>query len=381
MDNQKKRILIFSTTYYPFIGGAEIAVREITNRITDIEFDLITVNLDGSQTEQETVDRTNVYRIGSGRLGKLFFPIRACLLASRLNRKHKYDAFWSIMASYAGFASLLFSYRHPKIPFILTLQEGDSKKELKAKFQFVWFLFKKIFERAHIVQAISKYLANFSQSVNTDTPVVVIPNGVDVYKFTEDVSAQAESLKKDLNKGSEDVFLVTTSRLVKKNAVRDVIVSLERLPKNVKFLVVGDGPLRLELEKGAKKSGVLERVIFVGEIAHNNILPYLKASDIFVRPSLSEGFGNSFVEAMAAGLPVIATPVGGIVDFIENGQTGLLCKVNNPESIAEQVTKLLESPDLGHDLVSNASSLVREKYDWEIIANRMKNEVFGVVLK
>ena len=285
------------------------------------------------------------------------------------------------MASYAGFASLLFSYRHPKIPFILTLQEGDSKKELKAKFQFVWFLFKKIFERAHIVQAISKYLANFSQSINASTPVVVVPNGVDVSKFTEDVSAQAESLKKDLNKGSEDVFLVTTSRLVKKNAVRDIIVSLERLPKNVKFLVVGDGPLRLELEKGAKKSGVLERVIFVGEIAHNNILPYLKASDIFVRPSLSEGFGNSFVEAMAAGLPVIATPVGGIVDFIENGQTGLLCKVNNPESIAEQVTKLLESPDLGHDLVSNASSMVREKYDWEIIANRMKNEVFGVVLK
>ena len=381
MDNQKKRILIFSTTYYPFIGGAEIAVREIANRITDIEFDLITVNLDGSRPEQETIDRTKVYRIGSGRLGKIFFPIRAYLLASRLNRKYKYDAFWSIMASYAGFAGLLFSYRHPKIPFILTLQEGDSKKELKAKFQFVWFLFKKIFERAHIVQAISKYLANFSQSINASTPVVVVPNGVDVYKFTEDVSAQAESLKKDLNKGSEDVFLVTTSRLVKKNAVRDVIVSLERLPKNVKFLVVGDGPLRLELEKGAKKSGVLERVIFVGEIAHNNILPYLKASDIFVRPSLSEGFGNSFVEAMAAGLPVIATPVGGIVDFIENGQTGLLCKVNNPESIAEQVTKLLESPDLGHDLVSNASSLVREKYDWEIIANRMKNEVFGVVLK
>ena len=369
MDNQKKRILIFSTTYYPFIGGAEIAVREIANRITDIEFDLITVNLDGSRPEQETIDRTKVYRIGSGRLGKIFFPIRAYLLASRLNRKYKYDAFWSIMASHAGFAGLLFSYRHPKIPFILTLQEGDSKKELKAKFQFVWFLFKKIFERAHIVQAISKYLANFSQSINASTPVVVVPNGVDVSKFTEDVSAQAESFKKDLNKGSEDVFLVTTSRLVKKNAVRDIIVSLERLPKNVKFLVVGDGPLRLELEKGAKKSGVLERVIFVGEIAHNNILPYLKASDIFVRPSLSEGFGNSFVEAMAVGLPVIATPVGGIVDFIENGQTGLLCKVNNPESIAEQVTKLLESPDLGRNLVSNASS------------NRMKNEVFGVVLK
>ena len=376
-----KRVLIFSTTYHPFIGGAEIAVREITNRITDIEFDLITVNLDGFQTEQETIDRTNVYRIGSGRLGKLFFPIRAYLLASRLNRKHKYDAFWSIMASYAGFAGLLFSYRHPKVPFILTLQEGDSKEEIKAKFQFVWFLFKKIFGRAHIIQAISKYLADFSQSINTVTPVVVVPNGVDVSKFRLDVSAQIESLKKTFNKGADDVFLVTTSRLVKKNAVRDIIVSLDYLPKNIKLLIVGDGPLRQELEKGAERSGVSDRVIFVGEVSYEKILPYLKVSDIFVRASLSEGFGNSFVEAMATKLPVIATPVGGIVDFLEDGQTGLLCEVNNPESVAKQVIKLLESPELKEKIVASASSMVQEKYDWNRIANRMKNEVFGVVLK
>ena len=381
MNNQKRRILIFSTTYVPFIGGAEIAIREITKRITDIEFDVITVNLDGTKPSQEVIDRTNVYRIGSGRLGKLFFPIRAYLLASSLNKKHKYDAFWSIMASYAGFAGLLFSYRHPKIPFILTLQEGDSKKELRAKFQFILFLFKRIFKRAYVVQAISKYLADFSKEINTTTPVVVVPNGVDVSEFTADVSVQTESLKKTFNKESEDVFLVTTSRLVKKNAVRDIIVSLEYLPKNVKFLVVGDGPLRQKLEIGAGKSGVADRVIFVGEISHESILPYLKVSDIFVRPSLSEGFGNSFVEAMAAGLPVIATPIGGIVDFLKDGQTGLLCKVNNPESIAGQVTKLLESPDLGPKLVSNAASMVREKYDWQVIANRMKNEVFGVVLR
>ena len=104
-------------------------------------------------------------------------------------------------------------------------------------------------------------------------------------------------------------------------------------------------------------------------------------SDIFVRASLSEGFGNSFVEAMATKLPVIATPVGGIVDFLEDGQTGLLCKVNNPESVAKQVIKLLESPELKEKIVASASSMVQEKYDWNRIANRMKNEVFGVVLK
>ncbi len=375
----EKRILIFATTYVPFIGGAEIAVREIIKRLPEYHFDIITVNLDGKQLAKEQIDQVTVYRMGTGRLGKIIFPIRAFFMASHLHREHHYNAFWSIMASYAGMAGLLFSYRHPRLPFVLTLQEGDSIEALRARFQFVWFAIKKIFIRATIIQAISQYLAEFAKAVRPDAPVVVIPNGVDVAKFSFRYVAKIENLKKTLKKNPEDIFLITTSRLVKKNAVGDIISSLQHLPNNVSLLVLGDGPLRGELESGARQDGVSERVMFLGELPHEDIVSYLHVSDVFIRPSISEGFGNSFVEAMAAEIPVIATPVGGIVDFLQDGQTGLFCDVYNPKSIAEKVWFLLDTPQAREEIVRNAKILVTDKYNWDTIAVQMKSAVFKVV--
>jgi glycosyltransferase involved in cell wall biosynthesis len=102
---------------------------------------------------------------------------------------------------------------------------------------------------------------------------------------------------------------------------------------------------------------------------------YLHISNIFIRPSRSEGLGNSFLEAMAAGIPVIATPVGGIPDFLKDGETGLFCEVDNPRSIAQKVEKLLKDKESREYIVKNARKMVEEKYQWEAIAERMK-EIF-----
>ena len=83
--------------------------------------------------------------------------------------------------------------------------------------------------------------------------------------------------------------------------------------------------------------------------------------------------GNSFIEAMAAGIPVIGTRVGGIPDFIKDGETGLFCEVNSPQSIAEKVTEYMNNPKRTNKIVETAQKLVREKYDWDLIAEKMKN--------
>ena len=103
--------------------------------------------------------------------------------------------------------------------------------------------------------------------------------------------------------------------MVIKNGVGDVIKALPKLSENIKFVILGEGELKQKLIKLAKDLGVSDRVIFKGFVSHEKIPKYLKACDIFIRPSLSEGMGNSFIEAMACRIPVIATPVGGIVDF------------------------------------------------------------------
>ncbi|MCI5108824.1 MAG: glycosyltransferase family 4 protein [Candidatus Pacebacteria bacterium] len=351
------KVLIFATTYIPFIGGAEIAVDEITKRIPDVEFDMITVNLDGKQRKFERIGNVNVYRISGP---KILFPIVAFIKSFSL--KKKYDLIWSIMASYAGFASLFFKFVKPKVPFLLTLQEGDSKKELKWKFRYVYFLFKMIIKKANMVQAISKYLEDFAKEFNSKT--IVIPNGVDVEKFSRP--------KREIG---DEVTLVTTSRLVMKNAVSDIIKSLEYLPENVKLVIVGDGELRSSLEKESD----LSRVRFAGQLKHPELIAELQSADIFVRPSLSEGFGNSFVEAMASRLPVIATPVGGIVDFLKDKETGFFCKVNDPRDIAEKVKFIINNPVHTERVVENAYHMVLDRYSWDTISKKMKNSVFDVL--
>jgi L-malate glycosyltransferase len=122
------------------------------------------------------------------------------------------------------------------------------------------------------------------------------------------------------------------------------------------------------------------RVHFLGYIPHAELYKYLRVSDIFIRPSLSEGFGNSFIEAMAADLPVIATSVGGIPDFLEDKVTGIFCETEDPKSIADAVQKLLANPILRDAIVLNAHRMVAERYSWSLVAREMREKVFEKAL-
>ena len=102
---------------------------------------------------------------------------------------------------------------------------------------------------------------------------------------------------------------------------------------------------------------------------------YLAAADVFCRPSLTEGLGNSFLEAMSCGLPIIATPVGGIVDFLRDGETGLACEVRRPMSIALALQRYYEDKELYRRIQKAGQELVRAHYGWNNIAITM-NQLF-----
>ena len=412
------KILIFSTAYLPFVGGAELAIKEITDRLlpSEFAFDLVTLNLDGKQKPREQIGNINVIRLSCP---KLLFPIRAFIHARKLHRNNPYDRIWSVMASYGGFAGLFFKYHFPKVPFILTLQEGDSLSHIYKRAFLVWPLFKMIFTRADRITAISNYLADWARKMGATCPIEVIPNGVDVNSFQLLGSSfqEREELRNKLEIGRTDKIIITTSRLVKKNAVRDLIRSLQHLPNMIKLIVVGLGDLEKELRLEARTLKLEDRIKFLGYIPHEELPRYLHAADVFVRPSLSEGMGSSFIEAMAAGLPVIATPVGGIPDFLfaplpdseeekhlfsnsraaprseprprgpTTGElanrwgekiTGLFCKVNDPKDIAEKVKLLLSDDELRNRIIANASKLVREKYDWDGIAEKIQEAFHSI---
>ena len=392
MVNTKKRILIFSLVYYPnFIGGAEVAIKEITDRLgDDFEFDMVTLRLDRNLPKMEKIGNVTVYRVGwtSGShkqvspdslpkfldLNKYAMLLTAFAKGVALSRKHNYSILWSIMATYNSFAALFLKLVFPKMKFLLTLQEGDPIPFIKRRARPLWPLFKKIFTKADCIQAISKYLADFGREMGAKCPVFVVPNAVDIKKFTREVFEEdLLKAKERLQKRDGDIILITTSRLVTKNAVEDVISALKFLPEHVKFAIAGRGYMEDGLKMQAKVLGVENRIVWLGHVSHSEMPALLKASDIFIRTPISEGFGNSYVEAMATGLPCVATPVGGILDFLKDGETGIFAEVRNPESIAHAVMRLVKDSELASRIKRNAFEMVKTKYDWSIVASEMKN--------
>lgn len=368
-----KKILIFSLAYYPHVGGAEVAVKEITDRISpeNIEFHMVTLRLDRALLSEEQVGQVSVHRIGKGssRLSKFFFQFSAARAAGHLHQHHHFDATWAIMAHSAGVPAALFKFFYRDVPTLLTLQEGDPPAQVERTMWPLWPLFSRAFKRADAVQAISTFLGAWARRRRFVGPMEIIPNGVDTASFGRFKSAK---------KSSNDITLVTTSRLVHKNAVDDVIRALVYLPEHIRFIIYGEGPDEAALKTLARELGVAERTRFMGQIAHEALPEVLAACDIFVRPSRSEGMGNSFIEAMAAGLPVVATQEGGIVDFLFDAKrnldkltTGWAVDKNSPEQIARAVEDILTHPEQAARVTANAKKLVTEQYDWNLIATRM----------
>ncbi len=366
--------MLFTTAYKPFIGGSEVAIEEIVKRLPRTFFDIVTPRFKRNLPKLESYDNFRIHRIGWGwSLDKLIFPILGFLHSRKLIKEDNYDFFHVFQASQAGGAAWLLKFFHPRVPLILTLQEG---KDLKNQGWFIKFARKLLIKRANKITAISDYLKKYVLKIRRNAPVVVIPNGVDIDNFCRDFSyGELSALQDQVGIKPGERAIITNSRLVPKNGISDLIKAVAILSGKekepvFKLLLLGEGEQKGELLKLVETLGIKDRIVFVGQVNHDELPKYLKISDVFVRPSLSEGLGNAFLEAMAASTPVVGTPVGGIPDFLKNEETGLFCKVGNPEDIAQKIEKLAFDDALRKRIIENGLRLVKEKYDWEIIATQ-----------
>lgn len=391
-------------TYHPHVGGAEIAIKEITDRLSPevYEIHLVANRYATELPREEKIGNVFVHRIGFSRRGvtlshthrPLFYMVKilyvplAAITAMRLHRKHAFDGVWSMM-SYMAFPVVLMRFCGVRIPYVISLQEGDPFEHVFNRWYIRPFrgLLRYAFRHASGVQTISNFLATWAHKAGFAGKVEVIPNAVDYKHFSRTYSEEElRATRDELGKKDEDVFLVTTSRLVYKNAIDDVVRALKHLPSHVRLVVFGIGPDREKIEEIAKVDSTTARVHFMGEISHKDMPRYLKACDIFIRPSRSEGMGNSFIEAMAAGLPIIATQEGGIADFLfdkkknpDTETTGWAVRPNDPEDIVRAVRDIMEHPDEVLRVVGCAKKLVESQYDWDIIARAMEERVFSTI--
>ena len=230
-----------------------------------------------------------------------------------------------------------------------------------------WWLYKKLYVEFDKVTVLGTSLMKRAKDFGCENPVL-IPNGVDTDIFVE--KKYEEGLAKSLGISKKNKVIITVSRLSHKNNVEGLIESMKYLGDAFRLLIVGDGELKDKLHEKAKGDS---RITFTGNVEYKELPKYFSLADVFVRASHTESFGNSFVEAMSCGVPVIGTRVGGIPDFLKDGETGLFCETNG-KSIAKKI-KLLIEDEKSYDRIKEKSTALSNRYSWEDISKKVGEEL------
>jgi glycosyltransferase involved in cell wall biosynthesis len=157
-------------------------------------------------------------------------------------------------------------------------------------------------------------------------------------------------------------------RLAEEKGVIYLLEAVERLKeagKQCRALIVGVGPVESELRAYAASHDLQDVVSMVGWVGQEELPDYYSAADVFVGPSLREAQGIVFIEALAAGLPVVTTDQGGMKDFIQEGNNGLMVKGSSSEALFVALKTLYDDRPLLKKLAKNAPQSIREGYSWE----------------
>lgn len=200
--------------------------------------------------------------------------------------------------------------------------------------------------------------------------IVIIPNGIDLNRVDGWADSGWAHTRTHVPSGP---LVGTVGRLSQKKGQRDLLeaaaVVLNHVPQT-RFLFVGDGPLRAELESRARELGVEGRVRFFGPA--EDAPRILFQMDLFVLSSHMEGMPNALIEAMAAGLPVVATDVGGTADVVVNGHTGFLVPPRNPTRLAEAIVTLLKDRERARAMGAAGRARVESHFTTQTMVTRLE---------
>jgi glycosyltransferase involved in cell wall biosynthesis len=198
----------------------------------------------------------------------------------------------------------------------------------------------------------------------------VIPDGIDYLLFKK--AASSDYLRRELSFGPDDFLVGIVAHLADhkghKYLIKATQILKEKAPK-IKVIIVGSGPLRMELGKQAKEIDVEDIVFFLG--FREDIPQILASLDLFVLSSYLEGLGSSIMDAMASRLPVVATNVGGIPELVVHEETGLLVPPRRSTALAKAILRIYENHELGEKLGRKGYELVHRKFSAEAMANKI----------
>ena len=331
--------------YPPLGGGAGNANKQILQALGDdpgLEFDLICSSTDGFSIETPRPgQRIHFLDIGKGgsihyqsNRDLLVYAWRAYWYARRLMKTQHYD----LCHAFFGIPCGVMAWRLG-LPYIVSLR-GSDVPFYSARFRVLDTLIfqrlsRRVWAKAGAVVANSSGLRDLALASAPRQAIDVIPNGVDTEKFAPG----------EIPPGALRLLIV--ARLIARKRINDLIDAVGLLGDGeVTLSIVGDGKGGDELKTQVDAKDLSDRVHFLGPVDHAQLPDVYRDHHVFVLPSLNEGMSNTVLEAMASGLPIVMTDIGGAQETLEAGRNGYLIEAYSPESIAEALRHYVDDPGL-----------------------------------
>jgi glycosyltransferase involved in cell wall biosynthesis len=347
-------------SFPPTIGGIETHVYEIATRMASRGHKVTVIVPKASGTRDGTVDGVNVVRVPciSNR-----YMLKLSMIPWIMRRlDERPDAIVHAHDATGGFASAV--KVHPD-RFVYTMHgTAASSADWPTPFrQGIRRMQRKALRRAKHVFCTDSRAAEHAKAIRSQ--LEILSSGVDASAYSRHAGMRPEAYE-----DGKFVFLFV-GRLAKVKGVDILLRALRMMPAEARrgmiMAFVGDGPLRNEVLASAKE---IEEIRFIGTVDHASIPPYYSHADAYVLPSLSEGLPMSLLEAMAAGLPSIASDVGGISTQIQRDAL-MLVKPGDPEALARALQELRTDRGLRETMGMKGRALVQEEFSWDKIVDRI----------
>jgi L-malate glycosyltransferase len=364
------KVLVVNFEYPPLGGGGGVATMHLVQELVKFghEMHVLTTWHKGLKRE-ETVDGVRIHRVlvwGRRRLEaasliSLFgFVPMAWWTGWRLGRHVKFDVVNAQFVVPSGVVAVVLA-KMWRVPLVVSLIGGDiydpSKVMSPHRHWWMRIVVRWICHQAQALTAISRDTIQRARDLHgIKSEIEVVPIGI------ERKNLEVRQKKED----KKCLTAVTIGRLIVRKQCNILLEAWCRI-ENVKLVIIGSGPEAENLRRQADDLGINDKIVWAGFVSEEDKQRYLAEADMYVSAASHEGFGIVFLEAMAAGLPIVATNVGGQLDFLKEKKNALLVPVGDKDALIAAVNRLVNDYDLRTRMGENNSQKVQE-YFWDKLA-------------
>jgi len=362
------RILFVNYEYPPIGGGGANANKYLFREFAgfdDLQIDFVTSGLSDVLEIKDIYPNIKGYFLPVKKKELHFwkeaevirFLWQARKQCKKLLRNNKYDLCHCFFGFPSGLLGLL---NRKKVPYIISLRGSDVpgfNVRFQAHYIILTPLFRQIWKKSKAVIANSNGLCELALQSAPKQQIEIIPNGIDTNEFSPST-----------NKNNDTFNVLCVSRLIERKGIHFLLDAWKKLiekNQNSKLFIVGEGDMKTVLLEKSEKLGITNSVNFTGRLVHEKTIDMYKKADVFVLPSMNEGMSNTILEAMACGLPIVSTGVGGSDElFSDNAK---IIPKKDSDAIVNVLFELANDKTL-REKMGRISRINAEKMSWKSVA-------------